>query len=69
MGNMFKDGFKEIWYGDSMNELRNTIKRTERPRGTTITREELREMRENPTETGRFKYCEACLPRWGMACS
>jgi len=69
MGNMFKKGFKEIWYSDSFNELRDTIKRTERRRGEMITREELKRMRENPKENGRFKYCEACLPRWGMACS
>ena len=69
LGNIFKDGFKNIWYGDAIRELRDTIKRTERKRGEMITREELREMREHPTEKGRFKYCEACLPRWGMACS
>ena len=69
LGNIFKDGFRNIWYGDVMNELRTTIKRTERKRGLVITREQLREMRECPTEKGRFKYCEACLPRWGMACS
>jgi len=69
LGNMFRDGFKEIWYGDAMNELRDTIKRTERKRGEMITRDVLRQMRENPSEKGRFKYCEACLPRWGMACS
>ena len=69
MGNMFKTGFKPIWYGRDMNELRETIKRTERKRGEVITRRQLRDMRKNPTETGRFKYCEACLPRWGMACS
>ena len=69
LGNMFKDGFRNIWYGDAMNELRSTIQRTERKRGLVITREELRRMRECPTEVGRFKYCEACLPRWGMACS
>lgn len=68
LGNMFKEGFRNVWYSDSMNELRTTIKRTERKRGTIITREELRTMRENMPE-GRFKYCEACLPRWGMACS
>lgn len=68
LGNMFKQDFREIWYSDAMNELRDTIKRTERKRGTIITRQELREMREN-TGKGRFAYCEACLPRWGMACS
>lgn len=67
-GNMFKKGFREIWHSDDMNELRTAIKRSERRRGTTISRGELRRMRENPPE-GRFKYCEACLPRWGMACS
>lgn len=69
LGNMFKVGFKSIWYSRDMNELRDTINRTERKRGEMITRKELRDMRKNPTETGRFKYCEACLPRWGMACS
>lgn len=67
-GNMFKKGFKSIWYGDDMKELRDTIKRTERKRGLVITRDGLKEMRDNMPE-GRFKYCEACLPRWGMACS
>jgi len=67
-GNMFKKGFREIWYSDDMNELRGEIIRTERKRGTVITRDELRRMRENPPK-GRFQYCEACLPRWGMACS
>jgi len=67
-GNMFKKGFKNIWYGPDMRELRETIKRTERKRGLVITRDELTGMRDNVPE-GRFKYCEACLPRWGMACS
>lgn len=69
LGNMFRDGFKKIWYGDAITELRETIKRTERRRGEVMTRKQLRDMRKHPTETGRFKYCEACLPRWGMACS
>jgi len=67
-GNMFRQGFREIWYSDGMNELRRTIKKSERRRGEIISRRELREMRENMGE-GRFRYCEACLPRWGMACS
>ena len=67
-GNMFKKGFREIWHSDDMNELRGEIIRTERKRGEIITRDELRHMRENPPR-GRFKHCEACLPRWGMACS
>ena len=68
LGNAFKQDFREIWYSDAMNELRDTVKRTERKRGTVITREELKEMREHIGK-GRFAYCEACLPRWGMACS
>ena len=68
LGNMFQEGFRTIWYGDAMNELRTTIKKSERRRSTIITREELMKMRENLPDT-RFKHCEACLPRWGMACS
>lgn len=68
LGNMFKQDFREIWYSDAMNELRTTIKKTEKQRNLIIDREELRGMRENIGK-GRFAYCEACLPRWGMACS
>ena len=72
MGNMFKEGFKEVWYSATYNQLREVYKRTEVPKGTVISRDEytrrIREVeaRENK---GRFDHCEICPARWGTACS
>ena len=72
MGNMFKDGFREVWYGEGYKEIRKIYKETEIPKGTVITRDELlrrtKEIMENPN-SGRYNHCKICLARWGMACS
>jgi MoaA/NifB/PqqE/SkfB family radical SAM enzyme len=71
MGNMFKEGFRKVWYGDAYRELRQVYKDSEVPKGTVISREELlkrtKEVMENPN--GRFAHCWVCQARWGMACS
>lgn len=72
MGNMFKDGFKEVWYGEKYQELRAVYKRTELPKGTVISREEyvrLIQDVESRENKGRFDHCEICPARWGTACS
>ncbi len=72
MGNMFKEGFREIWYGEGYREIRRIYKETEVRKGTVITRRELlrrtKVIIENPNE-GRYDHCKICLARWGMACS
>lgn len=72
MGNMFKEGFKEVWYGEKYKELRQKYIDTEIPKGTVISRkayvEKIREV-ENRQNKGRFDHCEICPARWGTACS
>jgi len=72
MGNMFRESFRQIWHGSAYEELRRVCKATERPKGTTISREDLlkmtREVFENPN-AGRFDHCKVCLVRWGAVCS
>lgn len=72
MGNMFRDGFKKVWYGDAYKELREVYKKTELPKGTIIHRDTYREMIrevEGRQIKGRFDHCEICPARWGTACS
>jgi len=72
MGNMFKEGLKQIWYGDRYKELRQKYIDTELPKGTIISRGKYVEMikdvesRKNPDQ---FAHCEICPARWGTACS
>lgn len=72
MGNMFKEGFRKIWYGDGYNEIRRIYKETEVRKGTVIGRgfllQKTKEIMENPN-SGRYDHCKVCLARWGMACS
>jgi len=72
MGNMFKEGFKEVWYGNKYKELREVYKRTEVTRGTILTREEyvnrIRNV-QSRVHKGLFDHCEICPARWGTACS
>lgn len=72
MGNMFKEGFREIWYGEGYQEIRRIYKETEVKKGTVIPRGELlqrtKEVMEDPN-SGRYDHCKICLARWGMACS
>ena len=67
MGNIFEDSFKDIWYGDAYRELRAYMRKTARPVGTKISREELLEMELNPDKDERFAYCKGCLYRWREA--
>ena len=72
MGNMFKEGFKEVWYNDGYKEIRKIYKETEIRKGTAISREELlrrtKEIMEDPN-SGRYDHCKICQARWGVACS
>ena len=72
MGNMFKEGFRSIWYGENYREIRRIYKETEIKKGTIITREALlrmtKEVMENPNR-GKYDHCKICLARWGQACS
>lgn len=72
MGNMFKEGFREVWHGPAYRELRQVYKDSEYPRGHVISRDDLlrrtEAIMENPN-AGRFEHCRICLARWGMACS
>ena len=72
MGNMWKEGFRKVWYGEGYQEIRRIYKETEVRKGTVITREELlrrtKEIMENPNRE-RYDHCKICLARWGMACS
>lgn len=67
MGNIFKENIKDIWYGDAYKELRRYMRKTARPVGTKISREELLEMELNPDKDERFAYCKGCLYRWREA--
>lgn len=71
MGNMFKEGFKNIWYGEGFREIRRIYKETELTRFEVKPREYLlnltREVMEHPTS--KYDHCRICLARWGMACS
>jgi MoaA/NifB/PqqE/SkfB family radical SAM enzyme len=72
MGNMFRDGFKEVWYGSKYKALRQKYIDTEIPKGTIITREEyVRRIREveGRENSDQFAHCEICPARWGAACS
>jgi len=72
MGNMFKEGFREIWHSEGYKEIRRIYKESEVRKGTVITRAELlrrtKEVMENPN-SGKYDHCKICLARWGMACS
>lgn len=67
MGNIFKNSIKDIWYNGAYKELRAYMKKTARPVGTEISREELLEMELNPDKDERFAYCKGCLYRWREA--
>ncbi len=71
MGNMFRDGFKNVWYGEGFQEIRRIYKETERKRYSVIPRKELLEETKKVMEHPNSKYdhCRICLARWGMACS
>lgn len=72
IGNMFGEGFREVWHGKEYKEIRGIYKESEVKKGTVISREELlkrtKEVMENPKRS-RFDHCKICLARWGMACS
>lgn len=72
MGNMFTQGFKEVWYGSKYKKLRQKYIDTELPKGTVISRkayvEKIREV-ESRTNPDVFAHCEICPARWGTACS
>jgi MoaA/NifB/PqqE/SkfB family radical SAM enzyme len=71
VGNMFRDGFRKVWYGEDIREIRQIYKESEEKRGQVIPRQELlrrtQEMMENPNN--KYDHCRVCLARWGMACS
>lgn len=71
MGNMFKDGFKKVWYGEGFQEIRRIYKESEERRGTVVSREEFLKRTIQEMEHGKDKYshCRICLARWGHACS
>lgn len=72
MGNMFKEGFREVWFNEAYEELRGVYRKTEVPKGTIISRQEYLERIlevENREDKKRFDHCEICPARWGMACS
>ncbi len=66
MGNMFEDNLMKIWHGDLYKELRNRILSTEMPRGSAIELDKLKKVK--GTSEGRFRHCDNCLWRWGLAC-
>jgi len=72
MGNMFKEGFNQVWHNEGYKEIRRIYKESEVEKGTVISRKELlrrtKEIMENP-RGGKFDHCKICLARWGMACS
>lgn len=72
MGNMFKEGFNEVWHNDGYKEIRRIYKETEVRKGTVIGRgyllQRTKEIMENPNR-GKYDHCKICLARWGMACS
>ena len=70
MGNIFKEGFRNIWYGSPYKELREVYKKSEVKKGTVITREDyLRRVLEIEKRNDRFAHCEICPVRWGVTCS
>jgi MoaA/NifB/PqqE/SkfB family radical SAM enzyme len=75
MGNMFKKGFKDVWYGPKYQALRKKYIETEVKKGTIITREDYVrhiedvEQRIKNGTADPFAHCEICPARWGMACS
>lgn len=70
MGNMFKEGFREVWFGEGFKEIREVYRKTELPKGTVISKEEyLKRVKEIEKRTDRFAHCEICPARWGVACS
>jgi len=72
MGNMFKEGFNEVWHNDGYKEIRRIYKESEVKKGTVISRQELLERTKFEMEDGhgeKYAHCRICLARWGMACS
>jgi len=72
MGNMIKEGFREVWYGEAYQELREVYKRTEVPKGAVMPWKEYLcrvEAVESRKTKERFDHCEICPARWGIACS
>ena len=72
MGNIFKEGFRKVWYGEDYKRVRDIYIKSEVKKGTIISRQELlnktRIIFENP-KRDRFDHCLVCLARWGAACS
>ena len=68
LGNIYKDDFRKIWYGQGLKELRNFIKQTECKEGEEIDPNQLKEWKKYPLSNNRFEQCRACLWRWSAAC-
>jgi len=64
LGNIRRQSFRDIWFGDASKDIRNYIKSTRRKEGETISCDELQQMRDN-LDNHRFAYCKSCLRRWG----
>ena len=63
MGNAHETSLRDIWKGEAYKELRQTLKDIRRPRGTTISRGELLNMKENAGDN-RFSFCRGCSAIW-----
>ena len=72
MGNVFKDDFRKVWFGEGFRKIREIYKRTEIQKGTVISKEEylrrVEDVERRIKEGGdRFLHCEICPARWGVA--
>lgn len=68
MGNLNDNWMKDIWRNEAYKELRDVLKKTRRPTGDRISREDLLSAKKSFAhleDANRFQYCVTCLCRWG----
>jgi len=69
MGNLTDNWMREIWKNEAYKELRMVLKKTRKPSGYKISKEELLSAKKIISQWGeeanRFQYCVGCLCRWG----
>jgi len=68
MGNLQKITMREAWQSKEWKELRMVLKRTQQPKGKTLTPERFLEMKKNEeARRSKFSYCSVCPARWGIS--
>jgi MoaA/NifB/PqqE/SkfB family radical SAM enzyme len=68
VGNIYKDNFWKVWYGQSYRNVRRIIRQTDTKVGTSIDLKELLRLKETLELEPWYNQCKVCQWRWGTAC-